>query len=140
MYKVPARWSFIERAVQISKVPIIGNGDVWNTLDIDRMLKETGCHGVMVARGALKAPWIAQDYKRAYFRPEENETFRKIKQFLFTYKTTLESENISLRGILKQSKSVTRFMLDGIEGNEQIRRKLLLSQTVPEFYAVVESF
>lgn len=138
MYKAPARWSFIERAVKLSQVPIIGNGDVWNTTDIDRMMKETGCHGVMVARGALKAPWIAQDYRRGYFEPSKEETFQKIKSFFADYRELLESENISVRGLLKQSKSVSRFMLDGIEGSEPLRRKLMLSQTVPEFYSLIE--
>lgn len=138
MYKVPARWSFIEKAVKLSQVPVIGNGDVWSTVDIDRMLKETGCHGVMIARGALKAPWIAQDYRRAYYRPEPQEIFRKIKAFLHEYRSLLEAENISVRGLLKQSKSVTRFMLEGIEGYETQRRQLLLSQTVPEFYSIID--
>jgi tRNA-dihydrouridine synthase B len=139
MYKAPARWSFIEQAVKLSKVPIIGNGDVWATKDVDRMLKETGCHGVMVARGALKAPWIAQDYRRGYFESGREETFQKIKYFFSDYRTLLENENISVRGLLKQSKSVSRFMLDGIEGSEMTRRKLMLSQTVPEFYSIIEN-
>lgn len=138
MYKAPARWSFIERAVKLSQVPIIGNGDVWNTTDIDRMMKETGCHGVMVARGALKAPWIAQDYRRGYFEPSKEETFQKIKSFFADYRELLETENISVRGLLKQSKSVSRFMLDGIEGSEPLRRSLMLSQTAPEFYSLIE--
>lgn len=139
MYKVPARWSFIERAVQLSQVPVIGNGDVWSTTDIDRMLRETGCHGVMVARGALKAPWIAQDYKRAYFKPAPEESIKNIKTFLYEYRTMLESENVTVRGLLKQSKSITRFMLENIPNSEQLRRKLVLSQTVPEFYDVIDS-
>lgn len=139
MYKAPARWSFIQRAVELSQVPVIGNGDVWATTDIDRMLKETGCHGVMVARGALKAPWIAQDYRRGYFQPNKAETFAKIKHFFTEYRTLLESENITMRGLLKQSKSVSRFMLDGIEGSEPLRRSLILSQTVPEFFSIIES-
>ena len=139
MYKVPARWSFIERAVQISQVPIIGNGDVWSTIDIDRMLKETGCHGVMVARGALKAPWMAQDYKRAYFKPSIEETTKKIKEFLYEYRSMMEAENVTMRGLLKQNKSVTRFMIEGLENHAEIRRKLVLSQTVPEFFSVIDS-
>lgn len=139
MYKVPARWSFIERAVTLSQVPIIGNGDIWSTTDIDRMLKETGCHGVMVARGALKAPWIAQDYKRAYFKPDIQESIKNIKTFLYEYRAMLEAENVTVRGLLKQSKSITRFMLENIPNSEQLRRKLVLSQTVPEFYEVIDS-
>lgn len=139
MYKAPARWEFIKRAVELSQVPIIGNGDVWKASDIDRMLKETGCHGVMIARGALKAPWIAQDYRRGYLEPQKEETYKRIKTFFADYRTELEAENISMRGLLKQSKSVSRFMLEGIEGSETTRRQLLLSQTVPEFYSVIDS-
>jgi tRNA-dihydrouridine synthase len=139
MYKAPARWSFIRRAVELSQVPIIGNGDVWATVDINRMLKETGCHGIMIARGALKAPWIAQDYKRENFYPSNAETFFRIKEFFHEYKMTLESENVSVRGLLKQSKSVCRFMLDGVQDGELIRRRLMLSQTVPEFFEIIDS-
>lgn len=139
MYKVPARWGFIQRAVEISKVPIIGNGDIWETQDIDRMLKETGCHGVMIARGALKAPWMAQDYRSGFFVPDKIRTYHKIKNFFAEYRNLLETEDISARGLLKQSKSVSRFMLNGIEGSEPIRRQLMLSQTVPEFYSIVEN-
>ena len=140
MYKVPAVWSYIEKAVKISQVPIIGNGDVWGLNDIDRMLNETGCHAVMVARGALKAPWIAQDYRRGHFQETAPERFVKIQNFFSEYRAQLESENISDRGLLKQSKSVSRFMLDGIQDSEVIRRKLLLSQTAPEFYSIIENF
>lgn len=139
MYKVPAEWKYIEQAVKISQVPIIGNGDVWGVNDIDRMLKETGCHAVMVARGALKAPWIAQDYKRAAFLETAQERFIKIKKFFTEYRRELEAEYISDRGLLKQSKSVSRYMLDGIENGEVIRRKLLLSQTAPEFFSIIDS-
>lgn len=139
MYKAPARWEFIERAVKLSHVPVIGNGDIWKTSDIDRMMKETGCHGVMIARGALKAPWIAQDYRRGFFEADKLQTFQKIKEFFSDYRATLEAENITVRGLLKQSKSVSRFMLDGIEGTEMTRRSLMLSQTVPEFYSIIEN-
>lgn len=137
MYKAPARWSFIQRAVELSKVPIIGNGDVWAAEDINRMLKETGCHGVMIARGALKSPWIAQDYRRENFYPKISETIERIQEFFKEYKDQLEAENISPRGLLKQSKSVARFMMDGLPNGEDIRRQLMLSQTAPEFYSVI---
>ncbi len=139
MYKNPARWDFITRAVSISKVPIIGNGDVWKAEDINRMLTETGCHGVMVARGALKAPWIAQDYKRGNLTSSREEVLKNMRQFLAEYRSYLEAENISPRGLLKQNKSVTRFMLEGLSESESMRRKLILSQSTDEFYSAVES-
>lgn len=139
MYKEPARWEFIAKAVSVSKVPIIGNGDIWETSDINRMLKETGCHGVMVARGALKYPWMAQDYRKGIFESDDQRRITKMKEFFREYRAELELGGISTRGLLKQSKSVTRNMLDGIQGSEVMRRKLLLSQTVPEFYENLET-
>ncbi len=138
MYKAPARWEFIRRAVELSEVPIIGNGDVWTAPDIKRMLSETGCHGIMIARGALRAPWVAQDYQRENFYPSKAETLDRIKTFFREYRTLLEAEDISMRGLLKQGKSVSRFMFDSIPNGEEFRRKLVLAQTVPEFFEVIE--
>jgi tRNA-dihydrouridine synthase len=140
MYKEPAVWSYIEKAVKISHVPIIGNGDIWNVNDIDRMLNETGCHAVMIARGALKSPWMAQDHRQGIKFESSEDRAKKIRAFFQEYRHQLEAEFISERGLLKQTKSVSRFMMDGMEDGEVLRRKLLLSQTVPEIYSVIESF
>jgi len=53
-----AAWSWIARAVEVSQVPIFGNGDVFTYQDARRMVKETNCAGVMIARAARDNPWI----------------------------------------------------------------------------------
>lgn len=44
-----------------STVKVIGNGDVRCPHDAKRMIDTTGCHGVMIGRGALSQPWIFRD-------------------------------------------------------------------------------
>ncbi len=59
-YSGKADWSRITRLVAESPIPVIGNGDLFEPEDVFRMLDETGCAAVMVARGAIGNPWIFQ--------------------------------------------------------------------------------
>jgi tRNA-dihydrouridine synthase len=93
----------------------------------------------MIARGALKSPWMAQNYKRRILQESSMERTLRIKLFFREYRSQLESEHISERGLLKQTKSVSRFMFEGIDNGEVIRRKILISQTVPEIYNILEN-
>jgi nifR3 family TIM-barrel protein len=53
-----ADWGQIARLAQAVRIPVIGNGDVREPAQAPQMLKETGCAGVMIARGALGRPWL----------------------------------------------------------------------------------
>ncbi|MCA9087874.1 MAG: tRNA dihydrouridine synthase DusB [Planctomycetaceae bacterium] len=44
----------------VENIPVIGNGDILNVADAQRMFAETGCHGISIGRGALANPWIFQ--------------------------------------------------------------------------------
>lgn len=72
-YSGHADWSSIAQLKEtITSVPILGNGDIWAAEDAIRMVRETGCDGVVVGRGCLGRPWLFGDLAAA-FRVEQGE-------------------------------------------------------------------
>src|SRR6185295_4853158 len=62
LYDGEARWDAIARLkAAITRIPVLGNGDVWEAEDALRMMRTTGCDGVVVGRGCLGRPWLFRD-------------------------------------------------------------------------------
>ena len=60
-YSGKADWDIIRQVKEAVSIPVIGNGDVTDGKDAQRMFEETECDGVMIGRGAQGNPWIFQD-------------------------------------------------------------------------------
>jgi tRNA-dihydrouridine synthase B len=58
MYSGHAHWDEIAAVVEALDIPVLGNGDIKTPYDAVRMHRETGCAGVMIARGSFGQPWI----------------------------------------------------------------------------------
>jgi tRNA-dihydrouridine synthase B len=65
-----ADWDAIAEIRQVVSIPVIANGDVLTTADIERIKAHTGCPAVMIGRGAIGNPWIFSRLDRDQVPPE----------------------------------------------------------------------
>lgn len=66
-YSGQADWNAIyELKDSLRDVQILGNGDIWSAGDAIRMMRQTGCDGVVVGRGCLGRPWLFADLQKAF--------------------------------------------------------------------------
>ena len=62
-YEPPAHWNFINDMKSVSKIPIFANGDIWSLKDYNACKKASGCENVMIGRGLLRNPYLAEEIK-----------------------------------------------------------------------------
>ncbi len=61
MYTGKVDYEIIKQVKEAVKIPVVGNGDIFDEVSAKRMFDETGCDGIMVARGSQGNPWIFKD-------------------------------------------------------------------------------
>lgn len=86
-YKGPANWDHIKASKDAATtIQVIGNGDVLDGESARKMMETTGCDAVLVARGTLGQPWIAEDIRRA-FEGEDvpRRTMEECRQALYEH-------------------------------------------------------
>ncbi|HLT15264.1 MAG TPA: tRNA dihydrouridine synthase DusB [Acidimicrobiales bacterium] len=67
LYSGQARWDAIAALkAEVTGIPVLGNGDVWEASDALAMVAETGCDGVVIGRGCLGRPWLFRDLADAF--------------------------------------------------------------------------
>lgn len=86
MYSGQADWSKIAEVVRAVKVPVVGNGDVKDGASARRLMDETGCTAVMVARAAEGNPWVFREINHyldtgvSVERPSRGEVAQMIRK------------------------------------------------------------
>jgi len=81
-YRDEANWDYINMCAGLSKVPVIGNGDIYSWEDAANRLTGTNISAVMVARGAIIKPWIFTEIKeKRHYDISSKERLEIIKDF-----------------------------------------------------------
>ena len=81
LYDGEADWNAIaELKDAVRTIPVLGNGDIWEAHDALRMMRQTGCDGVVVGRGCLGRPWLFRDLADVFAgrEPQDPPDFGRI--------------------------------------------------------------
>ncbi len=121
-YSGKADWEIIRRVKEAVSIPVIGNGDVTSGETALAMMRQTGCDGVMIGRGAQGNPWIFRElaeYERTGTMPERpsGETVKEAMLRHARLQMEFKGEYLGIREMRKHVAWYTK----GLEGAARLR-------------------
>jgi len=127
LYDGAANWSKIAALKNaVREIPVLGNGDIWEAQDALRMMRSTGCDGVVVGRGCLGRPWLFRDLADVYAgrAPQDPPRLGEIAALMLQLAQLLAGhfgEGPGLRAFRKHAAWFTK----GFPGSAQLRARLV---------------
>ena len=126
LYDGQARWDAIAELKSQLQIPVLGNGDIWEARDALRMMRETGCDGVIVGRGCLGRPWLFAELADAFEgrEPGTPPNFGQVAQVMLKHARALSDwfgEEPAMRAFRRHSTWYTK----GFRGSARLRQALM---------------
>ena len=140
MFRGQADWLQISRLKEALTIPVIGNGDVAEPADALRMIRRTGCDGVMIGRAATKNPWIFQQVAaRMSGRTLPEPTLEDRRTLILGHFQLLADREPSKHALHKLRK-FTGWYTHGLPRGRQLRQKINHLPDVESFLEAVHLF
>ena len=139
MYSGKADWDIIKKVKEAVKIPVIGNGDIFTPFDAKRMIDETGCDGVAVARGAKGNPWLIKRTVK-YLQDGEllPEPELEEKKAVIRRHTELMVRYKGERMAIPEMRSHLAWYTAGIPGSAALRNEMNQVSTMDELLKLLD--
>lgn len=138
LYTGNADWSYIKQVKDAVSIPVIGNGDVKCAEDAKRMLEETGCDAVMIARGSLGNPWIFSSINDLLDGKEVREISIDEKIEMCKKHAHLLVEEFGENKAVKDLRSVAAFYMKGIPFAKPYKVDMCKIESIKELEDILE--
>jgi nifR3 family TIM-barrel protein len=132
LYDGQARWEAIAELKRHVKVPVLGNGDVWEAEDALRMMRATGCDGVIVGRGCLGRPWLFRDLADVFDgrEPQNPPRLGEVRRVMLEHAERLSSwfgERLAIRQFRRHATWYTKCFRGSAEARHALMQIASLS-------------
>ncbi|MCP3919185.1 MAG: tRNA dihydrouridine synthase DusB [bacterium] len=139
LYAGDADWRAIARLKQHLSVPVLGNGDIWESWDALRMMRETGCDAVIVGRGCLGRPWLFRELAQVFAgdEPDPPPRLGAITEIMIDHARRLMALFGDDMG-LRQMRKWTGWYTKGFHGSAAVRGELMRFESLDELRTLME--
>ena len=138
-YKGFVDYKIIARVKKSIRIPVIASGDIWSAQHAKKMFDETGCDGILVARGALGNPWIFKEIEALlrHQRPPAPPTTAEIIEIILKHLNLMIAEHGEKNAVPLMRKFVGWY-LKGKRFVRPIRQKINSTKTKTDFLNLIE--
>ena len=140
MFRGEADWTHLARLKETLSIPVIGNGDIVVPGDAERLLRQTGCDGVMIGRGATKNPWIFHQIASHLLGEEAPEPTLIDRRDLILGHFHMVAEREANRFALHKLRKFTGWYTHGLPNGKRLRQQIQQLDRVEKFLVAVEEF
>ena len=140
-YSGHARWEYIKMVKEAVSIPVIGNGDVTNAYEAEKMLKETGCDAVMIGRASLGNPWIFKDCIDLIDNHKEpvKRTIEEIINMIKTHYELLKKDKNEKVALLEIRSNIL-FYLKGLPHSKDAKNIISSCQSEEELIKALDDY
>ena len=139
-YSGKADWDIIRQVKEAVSIPVIGNGDVTSGESALAMMKQTGCDGVMIGRGAQGNPWIFSElveYEKTGKMPER-PSLEEIKKMMLRHAQLQMQYKGEYLGIREMRKHVAWYTT-GLANSAKLRAEINAVESYEQLEALLNS-
>jgi len=140
-YKGSANWDYISACKEVAKeILVIGNGDIFDAEAGLSIFERTRCDAILVSRGTMGQPWIAEDIaRRLSGQPLENRGVACIRAALFEhFELIVRYQNE--RQALLDFRRVGCWYLKRCMGAKPLRIQLNRAASTSEVFSLLHAF
>src|SRR5256714_3121380 len=133
LYHGHAAWDAIAELKQSVRIPVLGNGDIWEAEDALRMMRQTRCDGVIVGRGCLGRPWLFRDLADVFNGREPTDPPRLVEdlEIMFQHARKISDwfgERFGMHSFRRHASGYTK----GFRLSSEVRAALMRIETVAQ--------